>query len=112
LAQEAESGGGRLVNAQTAARWPLLFAARVTLFPIYIRKYIDLLLQCSNIRLGPGDVAKASHHGNWDNNTKSVSSYPHIEFVSANFAADRTDRGPCPYDGLDMFFRISNRQTG
>jgi hypothetical protein len=117
ISDDAEGPGKRLVKtlkkrAKGRRKAASLFAAQVTLFPIYIQKYIDLLLQCSIIRPGPGDVAKASHHGNWDKNTRSISSYPHVEFVSANFAADRTDRGRCPYDGLDMLFRVSNRQTG
>ena len=54
------------------------------------------------IGYGSGDVAEASH----------VSSFPRAQFVSANLVAESTDRGRCPCDGLDIFFRISNRQTG
>ena len=36
---------------------------------------------------------------------------PHAQFVSANLVAESTDRGRCPCNGLDIFFRISNRQT-
>jgi hypothetical protein len=60
---------------------------------------------------GRGDVAEASHE-NRNNTTKSVSSCPHAQFVSANLVAESTDRGRCPCDCLDIFFRISNRQNG
>jgi hypothetical protein len=60
---------------------------------------------------GSGDVAEASHE-NWNNNRKSVSSCPPAQFVSANLVAESTDRGRRPCDGLDIFFRVSNRQTG
>ena len=47
-----------------------------------------------------------------NNNTKSTSSCPPAQFVSANPVAESTDRGRRPCDGLDIFSRISNRQTG
>jgi hypothetical protein len=61
-------------------------------------------------RFRVGDVAKASH-ANRSNNTKSLRSRAHVQFVSSNLAADSIDRGGYPYDGMDIIFGISNRQT-
>jgi hypothetical protein len=48
-------------------------------------------------------------HGNGNNNAKTAC--PSLQFVSANLAPHRTSLGPCPDDGLDVFFGVWSRQT-